>query len=276
MSMPIAGTLEGGRIRTLAAPDRERDRPALEVLLSWCVANGLPTARMLDRHHVEIREVPNGPGGTYAIHYREVQLPTTPGREARTELRERALLVEPEGLLAGELTCGHVHAAPSPVLDAPALFFTCDQGVDPATSCHPGRHTGGASEMPGGRRDELGTGYRMSWANDYPGEQAFQDGLPYVGDLTPDEAHALVLARLVAMAERRPRVDRRNVLVAIGPHVRGLRELAERHGPHNLRGTGIVCDHDFVVGTGITDWPCLDYRAAFAGIVAFGPPVVTQ
>lgn len=272
MSMPIAGTLEGGRIRTLAAPDRERDPAALAVLLSWCVANGLPTARMLDRHHIEIHEAANGPGGNYEIVYREVQLPTTPGREARTETRKRALLVEPEGLLAGELTCGHVHASPSPVLDAPALFFTCDQGIDPATNRHPGQHTGLASELPGGRRDELGTGYRMSWPNDHAGEQAFREGLPYLGDLAPNDAHALALARLDAIAERRPRVDRRNVLVAIGPHVRGLRELAERHGPHSLRGSDdVVCDHDFVVGTGLTEWPCPDYRAAFAGVVTFGP-----
>lgn len=277
----VAGVQDGGRIRTLAAPlPRERDtEAALEVLLSWCRANGLPTDLMLGRHHIEIHQAPNGPEGQYEILWREALPPDPDGphRELGTVLRRSPLLVEPQGVLAGENTCGHVRTEPSPVVDGSPLFFACDQFTDPATSRHPGEHTGNraidpATDRPAGPD---GTGYRMTWPNEHPGEMAFRYGVPYVGDMDPHIAHALILARLTAIADRRPPVTRDSTLIRIFPHVRGLREIALRHEPLDTLNAGTVCNHDYVSATGLTAWPCPDYRDALAGIVHF-PTVATR
>lgn len=281
MTLDIAGTMDGGRIRTLAAPFRDdpTSTAGRAALVSWCHANGLKPDWMLERLNIEIHNLdPEGlTGNRYVIYWREVlpQAPADRGREARTELRKSPLLVEPEGLLAGELTCGHVHTEPSPVADAEPLSFVCDQDIDPATGRHPGSHQGGRSINPATGRpaDEGGTRYRMSWPNDHPGEQPFRAGLPDVAGLTPAAAHAAVLARLDAAADRRPRVDRSKALIAIGPHVAGLRRLAERHEPRATRDAGDVCSHDYVSATGLTAWPCAEVRDAFAGIVAFAAVV---
>jgi hypothetical protein len=280
----IAGTTAGGHVRTLTPP--LSTDPRLEavraVLVSWCTANGLRSGRMLERDRIEIH--PLDPGelarDRHEILWREVTDPSPGefgrGRDARTQLRRTPLLVEPEGLLADELTCGHVLIAPSSELGAPALLYVCDQHIDPATGRHPGQHAGdwaGEHRLPAGDwageprppRPE-GTPPRVSWDNNHPGDMPFRDGLPYVGGMAPAEAHATVLARLDAITDRRPRVDRRAALVAIGPHVRGLRELANRHAPRTVATAaagGPLCERR------CSGWPCPDYRQALAGIVTF-------
>lgn len=94
------------------------------------------------------------------------------------------------------------------------------------------------------------------------------DGLPYAGDISPADAHALVLARLDAIAKRRPAwsVNPAAVLLIPGQHARGLRELAERHAPRTVvtpAAGGPLCEQR------CAPWPCPDYRSAAAGIVAF-------
>lgn len=272
----IAGTIDGGTIRTLTAPwpDQPDADAARAVLLSWCRANDLNPERMRQQDRIEIHAATSGPRGRYEILWREAVVAPPGGRrdEVRAKVRYTPLRVEPEGLIAGELSCGHVHSAPSPVVDDPPLCFTCDQGIDPATGRHPGEHQGGRSlDRPAGEPAGPVTAYRMSWPNEHEGDQAYCGGLPDITGMAPDAAHALVLGRLAAMLERRPRVDRRRTLIAIGPHVTGLRILAERHGPHATRGIETVCDVDYHAGTGLTPWPCLDYQAAFSGIVTFPP-----
>jgi hypothetical protein len=267
----IAGVAAGGTIRTLTPPwhGQPHAEAARDVLLSWCRVNGLAPDRMLDRDRIEIHAADSAAGRHYIILWLEALPadPVGPGRETSTALRKTPLLIEPEGLLAGELTCGHVHSASSPVVDEPPLFFTCDQGIDPATGRHPGQHAGSRSETPRYRRSDTGNGYRMSWPNEHPGEQAFREGLPYVGDMTPAAAHALVLARLGEITDRRPRVNRRQVLIAIGPHVRGLRAIVERHGPVTYgEKFPAACQSPDHAGAG-PSFPCADYRDATAGIV---------
>lgn len=280
----VAGTLDGGRIRTIAAP--WRDSPDAEavraVLTSWCLANGLLPARMLEREPIEIRD--RDPEelarGRYEIVWREV-VGAGAGGEARSTVRRTPLVLEPEGLLADELTCGHVLISPSAVLGAPALLFVCDQHIDPRTGRHPGQHTGDwAGEHrpppvnepvdPAVVRPEVPT-YRMSWDNEHPGEQPFRDGMPYAGGLSPDDAHRLILDRLREIADRRPMVNRRLALIATVRHVRGLREIALRHEPHATREAGTVCNHDFTTGAGLTTWPCVEVRDALGGIISFAP-----
>lgn len=278
--LPIAGTSDGGRIRTLSAPFAEDpDSAAVRaVLMSWCRANGLDPERMLERHNIEIhpRDDDELARDRYVIYWREYIPPpagaTGSAREGHTEVRKTPLLVEPEGLLADELTCGHVHLADSPVDGVATLPFTCREHIDPRTGRHPSRHLGGRAETPTGQHAG-GTGYVMSWPNEHPGDLAFRDGMPYAGDLDPHRAHALILVRLSEIADRRPRVNRRLALLAIGVHVRGLREIALRHEPHDTRNAGTVCNHDFVTGAGLTPWPCVEVRDALAGIIAFAPAV---
>jgi hypothetical protein len=285
----VAGTMSGGTIRTLSLPFGDApDLAAVRaVVLSWCEANGLPPGRMRERDYIEIHPDDLGQAdlGRHVIMWREFIPPpagaTGSQREGSTKLRKTPLLVEPAGLLTeDESTCGHVRIERSPVLGAPALLFVCDQGVDPATGRHPAQHTGdyaGEHRPPGGeppRRPET-QGYRMSWDNEHPGDQAFRDGVPYLGGMAPHLAHALILARLKAIADRRPPVNRRNVLVSLHAHVLGLREIALRHEPRDTRDAGTVCDHDFVSATGLTPWPCAEVRDALAGIVAF-PPAATR
>jgi hypothetical protein len=285
----IAGTLAGGHIRTLVAPfaDDPIHPAGIAVLMSWCEANGMRPTRMLDRDRIEIHPLDLGElaRDRHEIHWREVihnpeDTQLGRGREARTELRKTPMIVEPVGLLAGELTCGHVLIAQSPVLGAPGLLFVCDQGIDPRNGRHPGQHAGdwaGEHRLPAGhwageplRRPapEDGTPRRMSWDNPHPGDLPFRDGLPYAGDLAPADAHQLVLGRLTEIADRRPRVDRRASLVALGPHVRGLREIAERHAPRRettAAAGGPLCERR------CSGWPCPDYRSGLAGIVTFAP-----
>ena len=274
----VAGTMAGGAIRTLTLPFGDApDLAAVRaVLMSWLRANHIDPARLRDRDRIEIH--PDAHFG-HVIMFREVLTPApgAGGHEARTTVRKMMLRVEPEGLLADELTCGHVHTSPSPVADADPLNFTCDQDINPADGRHPGDHTGNRSIDPETNRPAGpdGTGYRMTWPNTHPGEQAYHAGLPTTDGLTTTAAHALILARLAAIADRRPPVNRRKSLIAIFKHVRGLREIAVRHLPRDTRHAGTVCDHDFVSATGLTPWPCVEVRDALAGIVHF-PPQAAQ
>jgi hypothetical protein len=47
---------------------------------------------------------------------------------------------------------------------------------------------------------------------------------------------------------------------------RGLVGILERHAPRSVVADAAVCDRDYVTGTGITAWPCDDYRDAAAGL----------
>ncbi len=243
-------------VRTIRPPwpEESNNEAAIQVLMSWLRANHVDPRRLLSRNPIEIH--PSDRFG-HVIMFREVVTPAPGGRghEARTTVRNVPLQVEPEGLLADELTCGHVHVAPSPVADADPLNFTCGQGINPADGRHPGDHTGRRSIDPETNRPAgpNRTGYQMTWPNTHPGEHAFHQGMP-----------------TAAALERRPRVDRRKALIAIGPHMHALVRIAERHAPHATLNRGIVCRADYVTGN-LTTWPCADYRDAAAGIVHFPP-----
>lgn len=261
MSIVMAGTINGGTIRTLTAPWAQEPNAAAAraVLVSWCAANGMPADRILDRHPIEIRPHHlDGPG--YVIVYQEVlpREPNEPNREARTTPRSTPLIVEPEGMLDNGDTCGHVHRSSAEYVNIPPAFFVCDQGIDPVTGRHPGPHAGGHHRHPiaGGRRE---------WENENPGYLEFRGGIPYVGNMSPTDAHTLVLARLEAIVEARPG---HHLLLAVVPHLRGLRKIAERHAPRRYSAPaagGPLCERR------CSGWPCPDYRQALAGIVTFRP-----
>ena len=250
----VVGRLDGGRIRILHAPLRNQPHTdaASSILVSWCRANGLDPDRIPESRAIEIRENPCE-HGHYEIHWFELPQDPTPAQgwyEGGPMVPRRGpLRVEPQGILDDELTCGHV--LPSDTGDA----MVCAEDIDPATYQHPGDH----------RTADRTAG----WRNHHPGTQAFRAGLPHAGDLAPAAAHALVLARLQLVADRRPRVNRRQALIALDQHVNGLRELAGRHQPRETGQHGTVCEHDYVTGAGLTTWPCTDYRQALAGIVVF-------
>jgi hypothetical protein len=244
------------RIRALTVPSGDSpDAVATRaVLVSWARANGLPDDRVLSRDPIEIRDEPDGSGRV--IHYREVQLkpPGSDSRHVVTVPRTKPLLVEPVGLLNGELSCGHVS-----VLLNPANAHVCDQDIDPATGQHPGWHSGGPADHPI-------TGTRANWPNEHPGQIVFRNGLPYTGDMPPTDAHALALARLTAILDARPRRD--HLLLNVRAHAHGLRKLAERHAPRRDTTSAVggpLCERR------CAGWPCPDYRQALAGIVAFAP-----
>lgn len=279
LSTGMVGSLDAGRVRTLVAPwsdNPDAIAAPRRVLASWCRANGLDPAKILERDGIEIHGPdPAGASSRYVIMYREVvsQPEGERSRYARTELREVPLVVEPEGLLADELTCGHVLHHQDTVDAAPA-FYTCDRHVDPANGRHPGPHTGGPSEDPLTARPMPASspfGARPEWPNEVEGDQAFFAGVPYAGDMAPDRAHALVLDRLTAIADHRPRANRKNILVAIGVHVRGLRALATRHAPVIYGDAFPALCRDPAHGEPGETFPCADYRDALAGVVTFGP-----
>jgi hypothetical protein len=283
----IAGTTAGGHVRTITPP--LSTDPRLEavraVLMSWCTANGLRPGRMLDRDRVEIHPLDAGElaRDRHEILWREVTDPEPGqpgrGREARTQLRRTPLLVEPAGLLSDDLTCGHVRIEPSPVLGAPALLYVCDEHIDPATGRHPAAHAGdwaGEHRLPAGDwageprppRAE-GTPPRLVWDNEQPGDLPFRDGLPYLGDMDPHIAHALVLDRLNhSQAETERRRGRPGAVAAAIAHLAGLRRVAERHAPRTVAtpaAGGPLCERR------CSGWPCPDYRDALAGVVTFAP-----
>jgi hypothetical protein len=253
----IAGTSAAGHVRTLSAPwaGDAIAAAARDVLSSWCHANGLVPARMLERDRIEIHPNPNRPG--YEILWREVSADRTIRPEASTQLRRLPLLVEPEGLLAGELWCGHVHRCGCDD-NGQVRFFTCRQHVDPVTGRHPGPHLGRPSLDPttAAPMSDLGP---AEWTNEHAGDVAYRDGLPDVAALPAEAAHALVLARLDAIRDARPRPPRAALLLAIGQHVQGVRAIIERHAP---AVAGPLCDRQ------CAPWPCPDYRSATRGIVA--------
>lgn len=282
MTMPLAGTLADGHVRTLFAPistDPDSAAPR-EVLESWCRANNIVPTRLwapgpIEIHALDPDELAHD---RHEICWHETQA----GDPGRTHLRTTPLLIEPAGILAGDLTCGHVQIECSTALGAPALLFVCDQHIDPRTGRHPGPHAGdwaGEHRLPPASgearpRPEVTARRmsRMSWDNHHPGTIAFRDGLPYVGAMTPGAAHALVLARLDDMHQPRPQMNRARALISLDQHTRGLRELAERHAPRRQTtpaAGGPLCERR------CAPWPCSDYRDGLSGIVTF-PPAVTR
>jgi hypothetical protein len=253
----IAGTSAAGYVRTLSAPwaGDAIAVAARDVLLSWCHANDLDPALMLERDRIEIHANVGRPG--YEVLWRKVDTSVPRRRDMPTQLVRTPLLVEPEGLLAGELWCGHVHRCGCDN-DGRVRFFTCRQHVDPATGRHPGPHTGRPSLEPitGAPMADLGP---AEWTNENPGTLAYRKGLPDVAALSAEAAHNLVLAQLTEITSRRPRPARAAILLAIGPHVRGIRAIVTRHAP---AAGGPLCDR------GCSPWPCPDYRDATEGIVA--------
>lgn len=236
------------------------------VLVSWCHANELPVQDMPSGYSITIDDG--------LITYTRVLL-DRPGypradRNTRHKITAQApLLVAPAGLITSPeaLHCGHVHVSPSPVADAPPIVHLCGKHTDPRTGEHPGDHTGARADA--GTEENPALAYPMSWVNEHPGQQAYRDGKPDLTGMTPSAAHALVLARLTHDGWRTPNWNRPGLILAGGPHAAGLFLLADRHAPRDTRHAGIVCDHDFVSATGLTPWPCRDYRDALTGVVHF-------
>lgn len=252
----------------------DKSRSALAhraVLVSWCRANELPVEDIPEGRKIEIHD-----GLISYSRYMTASHAAPPVRTAQSPL-----LVAPAGLITSPeaLHCGHILVSPSPVADAPPIVHVCDQHTSPVDGTHPGDHAGDPGdrrsaeqlgwEPSGNWRADTSPGFRMSWPNEHPGDQAYHRGLPDATGLHPIAAHALVLAQLTHERWRQPGLNRAGLIIAGGPHSVGLFQLAERHGPRDTRHAGIVCDHDFVSATGLTDWPCADYRDAAAGIVHF-------